>query len=288
MHELLDPKNDIVFKMLFIRDSSRRLLPSLLNAVLDLPSPIIEFEILNPELPKDFIDDKGTLLDIHIKLAGGEHINVEMQMAQRQDFWARLHYYWARVFSQQIKRGQIYHALRPTSVIFFNNFMLDSSSAEDLHLRYGIEEQNGRAPCPEFLRFDLVQLPLIAKHNLKVNSAGKDAILLAWCCFLRNPNDEELEHMAIKNPIINDAIESLQKLSDDAKAREMAWQREKAELDSASARENARLEWLEKGKLEALLTFSRNLQANGINLNQIDAILGITLAELTLLLKSSD
>ncbi|MCX6130241.1 MAG: Rpn family recombination-promoting nuclease/putative transposase [Proteobacteria bacterium] len=140
----------------------------------------------------------------------------------------------------------------------------------------------------------------MATHNLKVNSAAKDAILRAWCCFLRNPKDEELEHMAIKNPIINDAIESLQKLSDDAKAREMAWQREKAELDSASARENARLEWIEKGKLEgkaegklegkleALLTVSRNLQANGMNRNQIAAILGLSMAELTSLMKSSD
>ena len=79
--DILDPKNDLVFKLMYTRGQSQRPLQSLLTAVLSPPEPITSLEILNPEIPKHIIDDRGLFLDIHVKLTNGEHVNVEMQMA---------------------------------------------------------------------------------------------------------------------------------------------------------------------------------------------------------------
>ena len=56
---LLDPKLDVVFKMLFADDANRPLLASLLTAVLRPSSPIAGLQVMNPELPKDLTTDRG-------------------------------------------------------------------------------------------------------------------------------------------------------------------------------------------------------------------------------------
>jgi hypothetical protein len=49
--ETLDPKLDVVFKMLLLRNEP--LLRAMIEAVLTLPGPITSLRILNPDLPKD-------------------------------------------------------------------------------------------------------------------------------------------------------------------------------------------------------------------------------------------
>ena len=80
MH-LLDPKLDVVFKLLFAHPNHRDILISLLTAVLQPPAPIVDATVLNPEIPKELPDDKGAVLDIHVHLADGRHVDVEMQAA---------------------------------------------------------------------------------------------------------------------------------------------------------------------------------------------------------------
>jgi hypothetical protein len=55
----LDPKNDVVFKLLFAAERNRDLLIALLTAVLDPPSPIETAEVLNPDIDREHWDDKG-------------------------------------------------------------------------------------------------------------------------------------------------------------------------------------------------------------------------------------
>ena len=66
--KLLDPKNDAVFKMLFAKKGNEDILISLITAIINPESPISSVKILNPEIPKNHIDDKGTLLDILVQL----------------------------------------------------------------------------------------------------------------------------------------------------------------------------------------------------------------------------
>ena len=69
MPKRLDPKLDVVFKILFSAQENRELLISLLSAVLRPSSPIASVQVLNPEMPKELVTDKGSVLDLHVKLA---------------------------------------------------------------------------------------------------------------------------------------------------------------------------------------------------------------------------
>jgi predicted transposase/invertase (TIGR01784 family) len=73
---LLDPKLDVVFKLLFADERNRGLLISLLTAILEPPEPITGVTVLNPDTPKETVVDKGAILDLRVRLRGGAQINV--------------------------------------------------------------------------------------------------------------------------------------------------------------------------------------------------------------------
>jgi len=122
--QLLDPKIDVVFKLLFAHPSHRDILISLLTAVLQPKVPITEATVLNPEVPKDLPSDKGAVLDVYVQLADGRHIDVEMQASVHPGLVPRVLYYWARLYGAQLGPGEVHSRLSPCVGILFLNARL--------------------------------------------------------------------------------------------------------------------------------------------------------------------
>jgi len=55
---------------------------------------------------------KGAVLDIHVHLADGRHVDVEMQAALHPGLIQRIVRYWARVHGSQLSPGDGYGQLR--------------------------------------------------------------------------------------------------------------------------------------------------------------------------------
>lgn len=88
----IDPTNDYVFRLAFGDPANSDLLIQLLNAILELPSPIVDVEILNPFIEREFETDKLAILDIKARDADGRLLNVEMQKSLTPAFRERLVY----------------------------------------------------------------------------------------------------------------------------------------------------------------------------------------------------
>mgnify|MGYP001588642898 FL=1 len=106
--ELLDPTLDIVFKMLFANEKNKPLLISILNTAIQPKQAIIDVDLLNPEIPRDTVGEKGIILDIHAKLQNGILVNIEMQSVNLLNIRQRALYYWAKTYVQQLKRGKVH------------------------------------------------------------------------------------------------------------------------------------------------------------------------------------
>ena len=122
VHPLLDPKLDVIFKLLFSHERNRNLLVSLLTAVLDPPEPITEVRVLNPEISREAVQDKGAVLDVRVKLQDGRQINVEMQSQPHPGLLKRALLYLARLYTSQLGRGDPYQDLAPAVSVFVLNF----------------------------------------------------------------------------------------------------------------------------------------------------------------------
>ncbi|MBI2479327.1 MAG: Rpn family recombination-promoting nuclease/putative transposase [Planctomycetia bacterium] len=74
------PTNDFAFKKTFGSPENKQALMSLLNAILELPSPIVDVTIENPYSQQDFQDDKLSILDVKALDQSGSIYNIEMQL----------------------------------------------------------------------------------------------------------------------------------------------------------------------------------------------------------------
>ncbi len=74
----IKPTVDFAFKKTFGSEESVLALIGLLNAILKLPSPITDVEILNPFNYQEFVGDKQIVLDIKARDSMGRMLNIEM------------------------------------------------------------------------------------------------------------------------------------------------------------------------------------------------------------------
>src|SRR5512140_3294905 len=147
--EPLDPKFDVVFKILFADPRARHALVAVLTAVLRPEKPIVDVTVLNPELPKDSVDDKGALLDVRVALKDGRQVDVEMQSQSQPGLRQRFLYYWAKVYSSQIGRGDPHTKLEPCIGVFILAFQQLQSSR--FHSKFQVLEVTDHEPFSDRL-----------------------------------------------------------------------------------------------------------------------------------------
>src|SRR6187551_3135372 len=170
----LDPKQDVVFKLLFARASNKRLLIALLTAILEPLSAIADVEVLNPELSKQSVEAKGTVLDILVRLADGRQVNLEMQATARGWRMSRGVFYCARVLASQLSRGEDYRKLNPVVGVFILDFL--ALAAERYHSKFELLEVHDQARLTDDLTIHVVELPKLPQ----LPPAGEGPAVLKW------------------------------------------------------------------------------------------------------------
>lgn len=154
---LLDPKLDLVFKLLFAKPKNIGLLLSFLKATLELSEEIDSLEVINPELPKESVDAKGILLDVRVRFKNGTEADVEMQSRALPGRRERALYYWSRLFSGQLVRGDEYASLRRCIVVFVFDFI--ELAGDDLHSVFTIRDERRNEKLSDHFELHFIQLP---------------------------------------------------------------------------------------------------------------------------------
>ena len=252
MCNCLDPKLDVVFKLLFSRKGSESLLISLLEAVLRPAQPIVSVTVLNPELDKTQVSDRGVVLDVRARLFDDSQANVEMQMSPRPGMRKRQLYHWSRMYSSQLVRGDEYKTLRRCVSVFILAY--DELPSGRFHAKFVLREVHD-----EEVLTDQIELHLVQLHHIPGDDSPEsdDEQLVGWGRFLMADSDEEREAVAMTDPMLAKANEVLGELSADPDARRLAADREEAFLlgrfELQEAREEGREEGAEQGQRKLLL-----------------------------------
>jgi predicted transposase/invertase (TIGR01784 family) len=218
----------------------------LLNAVLNPPVRIESVEVLPTQPEKLAVGDKNISLDVRVLLENGEQIDVEMQSQRRPALRERTLYYWARLYTGQLERGDPYTALRRCVVVLITDFAELTSLR--FHSVFQINEQHGWERLTGHLEIHLVELPKVA------DAQNDEQDLTLWGKFLSARADEELEQLAMESPVLKQAKAALDRLSADDVTRMQAQQREMAllsyEAGLAAAREEAEQQGRQEGRIE--------------------------------------
>ena len=225
---MLDPKNDFIFKKLFVEAPA--LLIALINAVRTGEVPIESIEILNPNITPEDITGKFIVLDILAKDAKGRHFNIEMQVRRYNAWRMRSAFYMARSLTQQIKSGQDYQTIQPVIGIH----LLDFDLFEDP------EHQNQAHWCFEMRdrqQHDVKLGDELELHIIEMRKADRLGIappdLAAWLSFFEHWQEETIMSNITYEPV-QKALAHLRTFSADEEMRHRAFVRERALMDEIS------------------------------------------------------
>jgi predicted transposase/invertase (TIGR01784 family) len=223
----LDPTLDVVFKMLLTRTpQSHELLVALLTAVIRPPTPFAKVVVRNPELPPIDVIERGVVLDLHAQLEDGTLLDIEMQSDKRPAFRERALFYWARLYGSELERGDDYHALRPVIAVLFLDYR--ELRGARLHSTFEVLEVHDHERFSNALTLHVIELPKIPQATAQEHRDEAD--LIRWSRFFAAKTDEELQEVAMGDPVIEKARQVLQIVSDDPMAREVARLRYTAEV----------------------------------------------------------
>lgn len=277
MNELLDPRNDFLFKRIFGSEENRDVLLAFLNKTFVEAGrpPLTEIILLNPYTEKDTPRDKQSILDIHGRTAEGELINVEMQLFNKYDTEKRTMFYWSKLYSGQLQEGHSYKMLKKCVTINILNysFLPNDQYHNVFHLR---EDRSGISLIDD-LELHFLELPKLGDHATPVENGG----LVNWLLFLKGVDKSNWEVLTMNEPVLKKAMDTLEFLSQDAESRRLYEDRQKYLHDEASMIEGAK----EEGERNKATDVAKKLIQSGVDVDIIASSTGLTKAEVERLIK---
>lgn len=272
---LLSPKIDFVFKKIFGSEEHPKVLISFLNAVLKPIKPIIEVEIKNSDIEKEYIDDKFSRLDVKAKTSNNEIINIEIQLKNEYNMIQRSLYYWSKLYEEQLTEGDRYDKLCRTVCINILDFKYLKN--DRFHNGYRLKEIKTNEELTDLEEIHFIEIPKLKK--LEKSEEVVD-LLEGWVEFLRDPESEVVRKLEMSNKEIREAKDELYRLSRDSKERELYFMREKSLKDEISALANAEEKGMQKGREEEKINIAKNMILNGMSNHMISNITGLTIEEI--------
>ena len=249
--EILPLSNDYVFKRIFSKGGNERILKSLLEAILEIK--IQKIEIKNPEIPKESLKEKLSILDIKAEINDNIMLDIEMQVGNTTAIDKRLVVYSSKLVAGDIKVSEKYPDAKNTIVICIttDNILKRNAYLSVAKLKFEKTQEKRYADMgyekeDEYLT-DMISYYIIELTKFKENKPRTGDLLEKWLLVIGG--DEEMMKKCKKEEgEIKEAIEQLEEMSADEKEREIYEIRERSRLVYNTEMYEARRKGLEEGE----------------------------------------
>lgn len=269
---ILSPKLDIVFQILFGEVGSENITKDFLNSMLDEEIKEISLNE-NIILRRENINDKMGIVDVLAKINNNEYCDIEMQMTDKTNLIERLLYYWSKQYIKSIKKGNKYEELKRTIIILITNFEVRGLETLNFHSKWKIiEEKERKLILTQHLEIHIIEIP---KKYKKIEN-DKENKLKEWLSFLENPESEEVLYYMKNNENMKSAKEKLNTLSEDERVRRLAELREKAIMDEKEAKYTGYTEGRVEGREITKKEIAKKMKEEKIDMEIIVKVTGLT------------
>jgi len=275
LENLMDLKIDFAFKRIFGSERNKSLTLVFLNALLQRTgrNTIKEVTFINQEVGGEYKEDKQSRLDVVVKTQNEDYINIEIQLANKNDMFKRTLYYWSRLYNSQLHRGNGYHTLNPTITINICDFTLFKEHAH-YHSTYCLYEETTLQrvqQSDDVLEIHFIEMDKFLKAWLMGELNPIEDMLAKWLLLLGMVDRRKqkvyediyklLEELAMKDIKLREAFEAWQELSQDPESIIAYESRVKYIIDQAALIDDAKyhgeLAGIEKGRKEG---FQKGMQ----------------------------
>ena len=271
--------DDYVFKRTFTRDDPNGILRDFLESVLKIK--LRNVQVLNAEIPKDILDERGSVLDIRAELDNTKIVDIEMQVQDQGNISKRSTVYMSKNIATQIKTSEDYQGLKPSIVINILNFnrykrnsyhsiahMKFEKTSKEEYVDLGYKEEDQLAT--DVLEMHFIELPKFIKKNPEIKTK-----LDEWLWLIAGREDK-VEMSKLDNPEVKKAMKLVDEIMADPKEREIIEARAMAKFNYDTAVAYAK----EQGKKESKKEVAKRMKELKMADEQICQILNITTDEL--------
>jgi len=276
-------------------EENKDLLISLINSIVGEEDQVVTVTLLNPYNPKSFKQDKLSILDIKAENQEGKRYNIEIQISDDADYDKRALYYWAKLYTGQLKATENYAQLSKAIGIHILNFM-SIPHVEKYHNVFNIREKDSSFAYFKDLELHTIELKKFAGEGVKALSdvvARVRTSLDMWVAFLTRHDLLNVDPLPreLNNPALQKALTVLAVMNfgpeerEDYEARlKWLWVEEntlkkyetKGYEEGLEKGEQVGLEkGLEKGKIEEKIEIARKMRAQGMDTQTIIALTGL-------------
>ncbi|WP_367364648.1 Rpn family recombination-promoting nuclease/putative transposase [Candidatus Tisiphia endosymbiont of Nedyus quadrimaculatus] len=285
----ITPRVDLAFKKIFGVEENKDLLISLINSIVSKEDQVAELTLLNPYNPKNFKSDKLSILDVKAKSVDGKRFNIEIQISDEADYDKRALYYWAKLYTEQLKVAQDYSTLSKAIGIHILNFTSIPNVTKYHNVFHIVEKDSG------LLYFKDLELHTIELNKFTDNSYEELPDILKkvknsldmWTAFLTRHDllnkdnlPKELDNASLKKAltvldVMNFTDEEREAYEDHLKwlrieANTLKKQLEKGrEEGREEGREKGREEGREKGREEERISMAKEMLLNNEPMEKI-------------------
>jgi predicted transposase/invertase (TIGR01784 family) len=236
--------------------------------------------------------DKLSILDVLATLDDETQIAIEIQLNDQHDFLKRSLYYWSRLYASQMQKGGSYDALRKTITINILNFPVfpEYETFRTTGKLWDIELQK---LLIDDLELHIIEIPkLMAQWKEEQVNPWEDDFV-RWLLLLSANEDTQLTHtleeiIAMnRDPILKDAMQKWEKMSQDPGFRMLYESRQKTLIDEASKykyaeKKKGREEGLQEGmekKISRKKQLIRGMHKNGMDIEDIAKFTNMDLSD---------
>ena len=215
----ITPKSDIIFKNIFGNEQNKKLLESLLTAILREKVEVATVQ-KSKELDATNVNSKIGVLDVQATLKSGTLVNIEMQDRKYKNYNKRVLFYLAKMIIEQIKKSENYSNIK--DVVLINIMGADIPNCKGIVSKYKINNVENICEKIEGVTIYFIQLPKFnkkVKELLKQNKKYEDIIkttLDEWCVYFSYKYKELLKMVEVKNMDVKEAL----RLYEDLKERD--------------------------------------------------------------------
>ncbi|WP_342267729.1 Rpn family recombination-promoting nuclease/putative transposase [Candidatus Tisiphia endosymbiont of Empis tessellata] len=265
----ITPRVDLAFKKIFGVEENKDLLISLINSIVGQEDQVAEVTLLNPYNPKNFKNDKLSILDIKAKSVDGKRFNIEIQISDEADYDKRALYYWAKLYTEQLKVAQDYSTLSKAIGIHILNFTSIPNVTKYHNVFHIVEKDSG------LLYFKDLELHTIELNKFTDNSYEELPDILKkvknsldmWTAFLTRHDllnkdnlPKELDNASLKKALTVLDVMNFTDEEREAYEDHLKWLRIEA---------NTLKKQLEKGREEGIIAIAKEMLLNNEPMEKI-------------------
>lgn len=287
----INPRVDIAFKKIFGIEENKDLLISLINSIVSEEDQVSEITLLNPYNPKSFKRDKLSILDIKAKGVEGKRFNIEIQISDEADYDKRALYYWAKLYTEQLKSREDYSTLSKAIGIHILNFTSILESMK-YHNVFHITEKDS-----DFKYFRDLELHTIELKKFSNNESVELSDIVAkiknsldmWVAFLtkhdllnKDALPQELNNVHLQKALAVLDIMNFSKEEREAYEEHLKWLR----MEASTLRKSEQKGWEQgrrfgenKGRIEEKTQIARAMLLDGDAATKVVKITGLSVEE---------